>query len=259
MKVSLHYLFLLFIVFINVPTNTFGQGSGDQKFFQSFGFSSFTDYANGPAIFLTKANPNYNPLPGSYSSGGPTSTFKLANWSLSYYTITYQLRYNIHELSSNSSLSISAPLSLGLSASSNADPNGTNNSSYSSYGSSEIGGYGSLNVPLFFEFNYGNGATYSSDKDRGIVIGAGFEYVMNPIIGGMYMEDDNKLMVFAPKSWFQPAFEIGYRYWNRNNKAREINLKYGAGFSDTPPTGFAGDYILASRTVKLTFLYLLNY
>jgi hypothetical protein len=155
------------------------------------------------------------------------------------------------------SLSASIPISIGLATSSGSSS--VSGSSYNSTGAGSIG-FGSFNIPLFVEWNIGNGATYSSDKDHGFVAGLGVEYVKNPIIGGASLEDDNKVKIEVPTSWIQPVAEVGYRYWNKNNKAREINLKYGSGFTDSSlPAEFTSDKITSSKTIKLTFLYLIGY
>ena len=134
-----------------------------------------------------------------FSSLKRIDTNKYFNRGLTLAGYTLNTRLIIAEVNNNTSVSLDAPLSLAASVSS--------------------AGFGSISVPIMLSFNFGNIATSTADKDKGIVLGFGAQYINSAIL------QKADLNPFLKKSWIQPCMNLGYRYWNKRNKAREINLK----------------------------------
>ena len=161
---------------------------------------------------------------------------------ISIFTYTPNFRYNLTEFDDNSSLSLNVPIGIGLMT-------------------SEFG-FGSINVPLYIAYNSGNISTYSADKNKGFTIGIGIEYYNMAV----FLDDkyDSGDAISDAASWIGPCANIGYRYWNKKNIAREFNLKVGFGPSTTYEyTDFNGanrEYEIGSATsVKFTWFRYLNY
>lgn len=70
-------------------------------------------------------------------------------------------RFNLKEFNENSALSVSSPISLGI------------GSSYSAAGDELVvkgaEGFGSVQVPLLLKLYLGNGSTYTTQKNLGLV------------------------------------------------------------------------------------------
>lgn len=124
------------------------------------------------------------------------------NYGISILSYSLNPRFILKEFSNNTSISLDIPVSLAISFSDN--------------------GFGSFTVPVMLGFNHGNISGYSSDKEKGFVLGLGVQYLNSAIIKSEdFYEDEVK------RSWIEPVFNIGYRYWNKKFVAKEINLKVG--------------------------------
>lgn len=273
MKIFIYFTSLLSFIVVLIISKSYGQESGEKEIFQSAGYSSNADSltAQEPASKYKKYKNLYHSWGYSvlsdfsvspiniYPSGTDINSNGIASikysmgermMSLSFITYTYQFRYNIHEFNSNTSLSLSTPLSAGFGP---------------AFSNRNVG-LVTINIPLFFELNIGTGSTNSSDQEYGIVVGGGIEYTKMPVIifgDEPDVLDMNGQSVDSFTDWFQPVLELGFRFWNKNNKAKEINLKYGFGTSKAQLPADVdysdGDFFLASRTIKLTLIYLINY
>lgn len=196
------------------------------KFFFAHGFSIFTEAFFGRKIVYPILDPIYfneqpsTPIPG---------------WS--YFTYTPNFRYNLTEFDDNSSLSVNVPVGLGLMV--------------SEYG------FGSINFPVYLAYNVGNISTYKSDKNKGFTIGLGFEYYNMALFkNNDFLGADANLH----SSWVEPCVNIGYRYWNSKNLAKEFNLKLGFGPSNTTTVSGVTAYEETSTVVvKLTWFRYLSY
>lgn len=145
--------------------------------------------------------------------------------------VIYSFRYNFLEINKEQSLSLEIPITLGL--------------TFGAYKNNEVpstDGYGSFNIPLLLQFNYGNGSTYKSTHNTGFVFGFGFEYNFNPLFATIDTEEkpsEGDVLYYTSgkyyeytkinKMWVAPVVQVGIRYWNRNNKLTEIGIKYGFG------------------------------
>lgn len=166
-----------------------------------------------------------------------TSTGSYGNVSL--ITVSYISRFNLVEFGKSTSISADAPIAVG-----------------------GLGAGGlAFNIPLTLNLNIGNVSTYSTDANKGFTIGAGIEYVY---LTGPFAEDNKYDFAEHNNSWFQPVANVGYRYWNKRNKATEINLKLGYGSSSlTPLKSYSSEPIeeVTAKTfsTRLAFVYYLNY
>jgi hypothetical protein len=199
------------------------------KFFFSNGFSIATE-----TFFGRKILPPESYDPNSQGSYYNDDDYDLSVVGISYFTYTANFRYNLKEFNNNSSISLNVPVGLGL--------------MFSEYG------FGSINFPVFFSINTGNISTYSADKDKGFTFGVGFEYYNMALFKNPDYKDYSSALDGA--SWVEPAVNIGYRYWNKRNVAREFNLKLGFGPSISETiNGVKYDYG-SPLVIKLTwFIY----
>jgi hypothetical protein len=189
------------------------------KFFTEWGYSPFLGFEKSPVVTYTyvQTQANYNSVTGNttYSNVNVSNTANFDEYD--YWTFIFRARYNLTEFNNNASLSISVLPAIGI-----GGPLVDNG----------VTGALSLNIPLIVDYNIGNVATYTSDQDKGFVIGVGIEYTKAPLIGGSVTVENNyggPTSVAISTGWVEPVLELGYRYWNKRNKAKEFNLKLGYG------------------------------
>lgn len=149
-------------------------------------------------------------------------------------TFLYRLRYNVKEFDDNKALSIDAVPAFGFALTTGDD-----------------GGFGYFNLPIIASMNFGVGATYNSSADKGGFVGLGLEYFKCPLVG-LDVSGNYK------SSWVQPVFSTGYRYWNRKNKLKEVNLKIGAGLSSVSNPNSELN-INRSFAIRLAWIRFINY
>lgn len=194
---------LLFAAPVNAQSSK-SSSDNNSKFFKAWGWSPFLDWMIGPSI----NEPN-----------GEVARFITYGGDFS-----YLLRYNLSESNNNKSIGISGIPTIGL---------GGGITGGSSYGS----GYLSFNLPVVLEYATGNISTYTSDKDAGFVVGVGVEVIKAPLLvssGSTYTDYYGNTVSTVtypvpPSFWVEPCIELGYRHWNSNNKAKELNLIVGFG------------------------------
>ena len=94
-----------------------------------------------------------------------------------------------------------------------------------------------LQVPVVVNFNIGHMATKASTASKGFGFGLGVE--INRVFSLLeqstfYSEAATRgFAQTATASFVQPVFNFGYRYWNGNDLARELNVQFGYGKSYT--------------------------
>ncbi len=156
---------------------------------------------------------------------------------ISLLSISAEMKYNIHEFNSETALSIAASPRIGM----------------MTFGDFE--GFGNFSIPIYAQIDFGNLSTYDSKKNSGFGLGVGYQFDRYNLFGGEG---------FSAGSL---ALRGGYRYFNRNNKAREIAIKYALpttveidteifdafGDSETIPVEFN------VSTVQLTWILYFNY
>lgn len=171
------------------------------------------------------------------------SSSATANWHISLVGLSFNPRLNLLEFGKNASFSLNTPITVGA-------------------GVGEGFGSVAINIPATINLNIGNVSTYNSDANKGFTLGAGVEavYLTKPLL--MFDEDYNE----GKSYWFQPVANIGYRFWNRENHANEINLKIGYGTSsvDVIKNYYYSSSEVVTRTAntvafRLSYVSYLNY
>ncbi len=168
---------------------------------------------------------------------------------ISFVSIGFEPRYNIHEFNENVSIGIAMPATIGFGQAypHNNDVSGAR-------------GFGNVQVPLLAKLYFGTNATYDSKADFGFSAGAGVEYNKLALIA----TDEDKRVKEANRGWIMPTFSGSVHFW-RGNSPIEVNFKYGHGIVSTYRTnaqGFPlpdGERITRANSIKLSFVYLLNY
>ena len=117
-----------------------------------------------------------------------------------------------------------------------------------------------VTVPVFAELNIGAAARYISSADMGFVFGLGFEYFCSPLISYALTDVDYDNEDFM-KSWILPTAKVGFRYWSKKNKVKEINLKVGIGEKGKEFYTFDSVIFKEYRPIHigLSFMKILNY
>jgi len=90
-----------------------------------------------------------------------------------------------------------------------------------------------LQIPVVVNYNWGHMATRSSSAERGFGVGFGVEInrVFSTLESTELYETANRrgFTQTASASFVQPVVNFGYRYWNKNDRPRELNLQFGFG------------------------------
>lgn len=219
------FFILVFLSFENV------NAQNSQLFFVSGGLSIATDVIVTPNKFedMNGYSLNYQHL------------------QLNYTTLLGNGRMNIVPLGSSSSISIAAVPSIGFGMAYEVFDGG----SWYSLGAS---------IPAFIEFNYGNASQYNATQDFGFVLGVGYEYNIYPLIAYPVSETHLEVQEFQ-KQWKQPVFELGLRYYNKKNRAKEINFKLGYGDKGKDFIIFGGNTETSKQAMsfRVSFIRFFNY
>lgn len=116
-----------------------------------------------------------------------------------------------------------------------------------------------LQIPITVNYNVGHIASRSSNGETGFVVGAGIE--VNRLFSTWERDFSYKHSVFykgvaeeGAWNYIQPVLNLGYRYWNSNDKARELNLQVGYGAVDRLSYGN-----FSRPSVRLSLLKYINY
>lgn len=226
-----------------------------KKFFMAITTSTYMDLIVSPLKYY------YAPT-GNFTQGDSLHPSEPTYGSIPYQTQQFNIislgaepRYNLKEFDENSSLSISAPISFGIGNSMSAA-----NDDLIVRG---VNGFGSIQIPLLIKLNFGNGSTYTTQKDFGFSAGAGIE--MNKL-GLINLTANAKEY---NKAFLLPSLSAGVTFM-RGNSPMEVNFKYSFGkvkFQERDAQdGILKDatgipYIRSTRgqSLKLTFVYLMNY
>lgn len=205
--------------------------------FFSAGWSLLTD------VTISEFNWNPNAVVDG-NTAEPGESFQTVQWN--FMSGLVSARFLLIPLSSKATIGVSAT------------PTGSLGAIYSTR---NLGSRYGLNfsMPLLLEFNYGAACRYSAMNDHGFVVGAGVEYLYSPIVAYELSKSDFDTKDFR-KSWFMPMIKVGYRYWSKRNKVKEINLKVGIGEKQEDFYNF-GKIIKAYRPlhIGLSFMKILNY
>ncbi|MFT6716323.1 MAG: hypothetical protein ACJA0Q_000959 [Saprospiraceae bacterium] len=191
----------------------------DNSFFGSFimsrGYSSVLNYV--------RIQPQFSHTYISVTSDDELTLHNISNdmMGLNLFGFHYGMRKNLVEMSNNKTFSLgiypAIKASLFVLRSELLEDDGF--------------AFGEFNVPVLFEWNYGNVAGWDSDKNKGFVFGAGLDFRYS---GLLFMEGERSDFKTA---YVTSLFKLGYRYWSAEDHAREFSLKIGTGFtSDNYPS-----------------------
>lgn len=214
------------------------------KFFMAVTTSTYTDILISPLKYIWD-------FTGNTDSAGKKKYADIPFQSMQTNIVSLGLeaRINIKELDKDNSISVSVPFSFGI------------GSSFSAAGDDltvkGVEGFGSIQFPLIVKFNTGNGATYKTQKDFGFNFGGGIEFSK---IGLINMNGSK-----SPYNNFfaLPCLTAGFTMM-RGDSPMELNFKYAFGRLSTQTIDAQGLQMLNNRitrgqTIKLSFVYLLNY
>lgn len=219
---------VFFVCTLLTSTSVFSQNDLKDKLFHTIGFAVYSDYFASP---LSKT---------TYPASSNNLTHYNQSTALSLGSFIYCIRYNIKEPSDNFAISLSASPALGPAISDND-------------------GIGSFNIPFLAGAEFGAGATYNSTANIGGFFRVGLEYTKFPIINASSADYSSDLIT----SWIEPVISTGIRYWNKKNKLRELNIKYGFGkandLSFVSPNDPQSLYTKRAMTLRLSWLIFLNY
>lgn len=136
-------------------------------------------------------------------------------------------RYKLWNISQEKVLSISAGLGLninpGYAEYSYTENEGTPNELFSIYDGVHTGL--GIQIPIYFAYNYGNGSTIKSEKEKGFSAGLGVE------ISNDYYYSHEQQFLSESKTFVTPAMYVSYLFWHKSQdlfKLRELFLKVGS-------------------------------
>jgi len=172
-----------------------------------------------PAAKFTATNWQFNNP--SYQYPSSTSAFFGLHWGG---------RFNVYEISSDKTISIHAGAIASIYMSTALfipEPGDVMDEQ----------GY-ALQIPITVNYNSGHLASRDATAERGFVIGAGIE--INRLYSIWEREESYKNYpeiyegIAEEGAWryVQPVLNLGYRYWNKDDRARELNLQIGFGARD---------------------------
>ncbi len=234
--ISLSLFFLFSVIDINEVK---AQGFAD-KSFHTLGYSPFLEFGKTPVVF-------YNGF-SNFDEDAITRKFGTQGSSFTILSLNYTFRYNLVEVSDN--FAIGALVNPGLGLSLLTFDTGVVDASY----------IGSFSLPIMASLDFGAGATYDSGANMGGFFAAGIEYNVNPLFDGDEVIDEADATVSLDKSWVQPVLAAGVRFWSRNNRLREVSLKYGFKNGGEYLDQETGETETAKiYTFRLSFNWMLNY
>ncbi len=221
------------IAAVSISTLSFAQDAApNNKVFHSLGYAVYTEVAAGP-VKVDSWIDQYGPHTEVAQDAG-----------FSYFSMFYRFRYNVHEMNDNSAIGLSVTPDLGL--------------AITAYGA------GYFNLPVMAEIEFGAGATYNSTAEKGGLFGFGFEMNKLSLINfnNIGSSGSTEHIVQPRNFWVQPVLTTGIRYWNKKNKMKEVNLKFGFGAkNDVLPATYEtnGGFRFPPITLRLSFVTFLNY
>ena len=238
---------LLPILFLLLSLNSQAQDDFKDRFFIGFVSSYYIDFVSSPLSIIDVSRKIDDGVGGFIQTTDTAVPFQ--SRFLSFVSIGVEPRYNLLELDDNMALALSMPLTIGLGQAfeQNDDVYGAR-------------GFGNFQVPLLLKFYLGTNSTYKSTDDFGFSAGAGFEYNKLALVS----TEEVQAIKDANKGWIMPTFSASLHFW-RGNSPIEINFKYGRGelrSYNTNFTGFPlpdGERLTRANSIKLSFIYLLNY
>lgn len=187
----------------------------------------------------------------NFGSSTPGTTTYAASTALSF-GLNWGARFNVVELSEEKSISLHVDAVGSYYATTNL---------FSLDGSDDrMADAGlALQIPIVVNYNMGHLATRLSTANSGFGVGLGIE--INRLYS-VFANEDATYYQSQPSANFemgavnfvQPVVNLGYRYWNRNDNARELNLQIGFGKRDELSFG-----TFSRPTVRLSLHKFISY
>jgi hypothetical protein len=219
-----------------------------KNFYLALSTSTYMDMLVTPLRYYYTATGNTDAL------GNPTYA-NIPFQSMQYNIVTLGLepRYNLKDFNEDMALAITAPVSFGIGVTGPVDDTkvkGTN-------------GFGSIQVPIMMRIYTGNGSTYSTMKNFGFNFGGGIEFNKIGLIN--FTGESNQFN----KAFVLPVLTAGVTFM-RGDSPMEVNFKYGFGPMKNQDVNNQGDPLTDNtgipyrrttrgQTLKLSFIYLMNY
>ena len=97
--------------------------------------------------------------------------------------------------------------------------------------------------------NFGNVATYETEKNVGFGIALGYEYFN----GGLIRIGEASGVSKPKRSVFEPVVELNLRYWSKANFAKEISLLAGFGSKNAADIDYSNPANPPSGSIKGSF------
>ncbi|MCC6722719.1 MAG: hypothetical protein IT243_11005 [Bacteroidia bacterium] len=246
------FYILIFLIFVAIALNAQKKNNDSskensefsKKFFMAVTTSTYTDILISPLKYFYGFTGNTDLLGNKIYADIPYQSMQT-----NIVTLGLEPRYNFKEINDNNAISVSIPFGFGI------------GSSISAAGDDltvrGVEGFGSLQFPIIIKYNTGNGSTYNTQKDFGFNIGGGIEFSKVGLINlnGAKSPYNNFFVL--------PCFTTGITMM-RGSSPMEINFKYAFGKLITQSKDTQGILMPENRntrgqTLKLTFVYLLNY
>ncbi len=230
---------LLLIIFAVLNTeNSYGSKKFKDIYFASIGMSTGTCMSSLPA---------YRRI--GISSGSSTYFYpgeiRYNNYNFSFFSFGYNARINLMEFDKDHALSFNLYPLLGIG------------------GSGE--GILSFDMPLYIGYEIGNVSTYQAKRKKGYSFGLGAQYINAGLIPmPVVLEDESYKIPKGVISKIEPCAVFAIRYWNRRDKAKEWNLRFG--YKPSPPVNIETltpyekvPGVNSSWTIRITWVQYLDY
>jgi hypothetical protein len=211
------------------------------RIFFDMGYGLLSDYTRSPVTGGTERIEYYDSWSGMILYKDSTRYYQSNAFHLCSYV--FRVRANALQPSDHMALSVSAMPSLQFGFVWENDLNKSGDAALSLM---------AVNLPLQAEFAFGAGSTFKTDKNSGGFLAGGYEFHASPLL-----DFDKEFK--GKKSWGQPVFSTGYRFWLKANKLAELNLKIGLGKSQVTLPPVYTESPKGPLSIRLAFLYFINY
>lgn len=226
------------VLFFTVVTPCLSQNESSQRLFFDMGFALFSDYTASPVSAVTTRSEFLVQDPVTWNWYYPDTTQYFQSHAFHLCSYVFRFRANAVQPTDNLAISISGTPSFQF--------------GFVWENPNDAMSLMALNLPLMTELNFGAGSTFKSDANKGGYIGAGYEFHVSPLID---MDSEFK----GKKAWGQPAFAAGYRFWVKETKLAELNLKLGFGKNKVVPPDSYDQRVSSPLSIRIAFLWFMNY
>jgi hypothetical protein len=150
----------------------------------------------------------------------------------SFYNLSYFFRYNVYQPDDERAVTVTLTPSLGLGLSE----------------SKHVKGFGIVTGAALIGYEWGNGATYRSEREKGGFIRLGAEYNYTPLLVTSTRRPDKDI-----RGWIGPVISGGTRRINSKDQLVESNVKIGFGVNRITESDDGVNPYLFSRAFSLRY------